>query len=108
MRTQGRPPRNVNVLPLRGGMILQQGLTMLPARQTTHPLPDLRAHHIHETIATGVSKDRALHMRRLQLSTMHQQLAVGVDDSLRDVDTVVVVLSEKPSATTMLFSLAQD
>ncbi len=62
----------MNILPLRRSMILQKRLTMLPTRETTHPLTNLRTNNIEQTIPTGVPEDRALHMRGLEFPSVHE------------------------------------
>lgn len=94
VRRQRRPPGRVNILPLRGRVILEQRLTVLPAREAADALAQLGVGDVDETVPRGVAEDGALHVCGFQLAAGRQQLAVGVDDGLRDVHRVVVVLGE--------------
>lgn len=67
---------------------------MLPAGERTDPLADLGGHHVQQTIPRGIAEDGALHVGGLELAAGHKQLAVGVDDGLRNVDRVVVVFGK--------------
>ena len=75
-------------------MILDQGLGVLPAGQRPNPLSNPRGGHVHQAVPRGISIDGALHMRGFELATLHEQFAVRVDEGLRDVDGIVVVLGE--------------
>lgn len=94
MRRQGRPRRDVDLLALRRGVVLQQRLGMFPAGETSDALARLGRHHIEQAVAAAVAKHGALDVRGLQLAAVHQQRPVRVDDRLRDVQRVVVVLGK--------------
>jgi hypothetical protein len=94
MVAQRRPARNVDLLLLRRGVVLQQRLAMFPAREAADALAELRLNHVDQIVAASVAEDCALHVRGLQLPAVHQELAVGVDHGLGDVERVVVVFRE--------------
>ena len=94
MWMQRRPRRNMNLLSQTDGMILKQGLHMLPATQRADPAYALDRIHVIQRAASGVPVHRALHVRRLELAALHDDFAGAGDGALRDVEAVVVVFRE--------------
>lgn len=67
---------------------------MLPACKRPNASDSVHLHHIFQTVPTPISKDRSLHVCRLDFTSTHLDLAVPADKALRDVDRITVVLSE--------------
>lgn len=88
-----RPRSHVHLLVLTQGVVLQQRLRVFPAGQGSET-PDGRGDDVGQARAGRVAEDGALHVRRLQFSPHHLDVAVGADGALRDVERVVVVLGE--------------
>lgn len=93
MRQGWRPRRHVDLLPLRVCVILKQRLTVLPAGQRADA-PGRGLGHALQTLGRGVAEDGALHVAGLDLGPRDPDLAIRVDDGLRDVERVVTVLAE--------------
>jgi hypothetical protein len=82
------------LLSLQISVVLQQRLHMLPACQSPNASDSVHLHHIFQTVPTSVSKDRSLHVCRLDFTSAHLDLAISTDKALCDIDRVTVVLSE--------------
>ena len=67
---------------------------MLPACQSPDASDSVHLHHIFQTVPTPVSKDRSLHVCRLDFTSAHLDLALPTDKALCDINRVTVVLSE--------------
>ncbi len=93
VREYGRPRRDVNLLMLVQGVILQQRLDVFPAGQGSDA-PDGRVDDVGETRPGGVPENGPLHVRRLHLPPHHLNGAVRTDGARRDIQRVVVILRE--------------
>lgn len=91
---QRRPRRDMDLLAQARRMVLQQRLAMFPARQRAHAAHALDVHHVVQAGAARVPEHGAFHVRGLEFAALHDDLALGGDDALRDVQAVVVVLGE--------------
>ena len=67
---------------------------MLPACQSPNASDSVHLHHIFQTVPTPVSKDRSLHVCRLDFTSAHLDLALPTDKALCDIDRVTIILSE--------------
>lgn len=88
-----RPSRNVNLLALRICVVFQQRLDVFPARESADA-SNVRIHDTAKTITGRVTKDSSLHMRGLDFLSGHEDLPVGVNSRLRDIQTIVDILRE--------------
>jgi hypothetical protein len=94
MRMQWRPRSNVDLLPQADGVVLEQGLYMLPAAERSHATHTINLAYIIEARTTRVTVDCTLHVRGLELAALHDNGAGGRNGALRDIKRVVVVLGE--------------
>lgn len=82
----------MNLLPLRVGVVAQQGLRVLPAGQAADIADTRLVDDVEQGRAAAVAVDGALDVRRLDLAARHLDLAVLADEGLAQVQRIVVVL----------------
>ena len=67
---------------------------MFPARQRSDSSHALKINHVVQARATTITEYRAFHVRWLEFSTLHYDIAAWRDGALSNVQAVVVVLRD--------------
>lgn len=88
-----RPRSHMEQLPLTIRVILQQRINMLPARQRAYS-PKAFISHIQQRVASAITKNGTLHMRRLKLAALYLDLSILGYDTLGNVERSVIILRE--------------
>lgn len=89
IRMQDLPCSDVDLFAERNGVGLQKRVHVLPAVQLPDSA-DFSVHHHGGGVARAVPKDEAFHMRRADLTTVVDDIALRIDEDLRRVQTVEV------------------
>ena len=93
MGMQGWPCRHMDFLALNHGVIFEQRLDMLPARERAD-FADGEVDDIQQTAPGCFAKDSALHMCGLDLAPPHDDRARRIDGALADIQRVAIALGE--------------